>query len=66
MIAEFKSWLGSFQPEWHAFTITDSARYLGMIIGPSVSNQFWALPLAKFKRKVVELQMLTNMLAERR
>ena len=55
MIEEFQTWLGSFQYDWSKFTVADCAKYLGMLIGPSVTNEIWAQPLAKFKRRVAGL-----------
>ena len=50
-----RRWLQLWFPAWAGFQICDTAKYLGLYLGPQASKHQWKLPLDKFTNKYREM-----------
>ena len=48
-------WLDHFLPAWKQFKIQSAAEYLGAFIGPTGSDSFWTSPLAKWRKRSLQI-----------
>jgi len=48
-VAAIRKWLEAHAPGWNFFRVENSAKYLGLYLGPSAGHKQWAAPIAKFR-----------------
>ena len=51
-----RRWLQANCPRWANFQITNSGKYLGLIMGPHGGESQWKEPLQKFRQRVLEIK----------
>eukprot|EP00959_Pyramimonas_sp_CCMP1952_P183076 3828161-Pyramimonas_sp.AAC.1 len=55
LIAQIRAWIVGHVPAWIEFQICAKLRYLGVWMGPSVSEESWAAPITRHHERCVLL-----------
>ena len=55
-VPKVRAWLTANVPDWAAFKVVNAAELLGFFVGPGAAQKMWIKPLAKFKRRVLDIK----------